>query len=64
MGHLKPVIFLMFIGVPIFKNIIIRLILSVANSIRNEPRFLGHLIIINFPFGTNGKLIIFGILIL
>ena len=37
-------------GVPIFKHIIIRL---------QYAQISGHLKIINFPFGTNGKFIIF-----
>ena len=38
------------LGVPIFEHIIIRL---------SFAQILGHLKIINFPFGTNGKFIIF-----
>ena len=38
------------VGVPIFKHIIIRL---------KYAHTLGHLKLINFPFGTNGKFIIF-----
>ena len=40
----------MFLGVPIFKHIIIKL---------QCAQILGHQKIINFPFGTNGKFIIF-----
>ena len=57
MGHLKPLIFHMsqlenqwFLGVPIFKPVMIRLLFA---------QILEHLKIINFPFGTNGKFIIF-----
>ena len=41
---------LMFLGVPIFKHIVMRLYSALI---------LGHLKIMNFPFGTNGKFIIF-----
>ena len=41
---------LWFLGVPIFIHIIISL---------KCAHILGHLKIINFPFGTNGKFIIF-----
>ena len=44
-----------FLGVPIFKYIIIRL---------ECCHILGHLKIIHFLFGTNGKLIILGVPIL
>ena len=40
----------MFLGVLIFEHIIIRL---------SFDQILGHLKIINFPFGTNGKFIVF-----
>ena len=40
---------LMILGVPIFKQIIMRLYSALI---------LGHLKIMNFPFGTNGKFII------
>ena len=40
----------MILGVPIFKHIKIRL---------ECAQISGHLKIINFPFGTNGKLIVF-----
>ena len=45
----------MFLGVPIFKHIIIRL---------ECAQILRHLKIIYFPFGTNGKLTILGVSIL
>ena len=41
---------LIFLGVPIFKHIVMRLY---------SAQILGHLKIMNFPFGTNGKYIIF-----
>ena len=41
----------MVLDVPIFKPIIIRLLFA---------QMFGHLKIINFPFETNGKLIILG----
>ena len=40
----------MFLGVPIFKPIIIRLYFA---------QILGHLKMMNFLFGTNGKFIVF-----
>ena len=40
----------MILGVPIFKLIVIRLYTALS---------LGHLKIMNFPLGTNGKFIIF-----
>ena len=42
------------LGAPIFKHIIIM----------QYALILGHLKMINFPFGTNGKLIILGVPIL
>ena len=45
----------MFLGVPIIKHIVMRLY---------SAQILGHLKIMNFPFGTNGKFIILGVPIL
>ena len=42
----------MVLGVPIFEHIIIRL---------KCTQILGHIKIMNFPFGTNGKFIILGV---